>query len=160
MTRAVKKYGLSLFIFRRDIRLYDNTGLIRACRESGSVVPSFFFQKDLTDKSSRKFRPNLLQFMLESLTELEGDLKSMDQRLYLFYVDDLYKEFEKIIVGEKIEAVYVNEDYTPYSIKRDERLRSICKKHDVDFISCFDLLLTRPGDVLTVDGKPYRKFTP
>lgn len=160
MNRAVKKYGLSLFMFRRDIRLYDNTGLLRACGESGSVIPSFFFHEDLTDESSRKFRPNLMQFMLESLSELEGDLKSRGQRLYLFYGEDLYKEFEKVITGEKIEAVYVNEDYTPYSVKRDKRLSSICRKRGVDFISCFDLLLTRPGDVLTADGAPYRKFTP
>ncbi len=155
----MKKYGLSLFIFRRDMRIYDNKGLLRACRESKLVIPSFFFHEDLIDINGQKFRPNLIQFMLESLIELEGVLKAARSRLYLFYGDNFYKEFEKVVAGERIEAVYVNEDYTPYSIKRDKKLGSICRRHRVDFISCFDLLLTRPGDVLTESGTPYRMFT-
>lgn len=156
---AMKKYGLSLFIFRRDMRIYDNTGLLRACRESRSVIPSFFFHEDLVDRNSQKFRPNLIQFMLESLVELEGVLKAARSRLYLFYRDDFYKEFERVVAGKKIDAVYINEDYTPYSIKRDEKLGNICRRHKVAFISCFDLLLTRPGDVLTESETPYRMFT-
>ena len=73
MTR--EKYRVSVFIFRRDLRLHDNTGLIEACRESETVIPSFFFYKDLIDINSQKFRPSLIQFMLESLSELNEALK-------------------------------------------------------------------------------------
>lgn len=155
---TVKKYRLSLFIFRRDLRLYDNTGLIQACGESKAVIPSFFFHEDLIDKNSSKFRPNLIQFMLESLIELDKDLRAFGSGLYCFY-GNYYKDFEKLITSENITAVYINEDYTPYSIRRDRELKKICIRNGVDLKSCFDLLLCRPGDVLTGDGKPYRVFT-
>ena len=153
------KYNLSLFIFRRDLRLYDNTALIKACRESKTVIPSFFLHKDLVDPYGEKYRPNLLQFMIESLRELNSSLTEIRSALYLFYNEEFYKNFERILTENKIEAVYVNEDITPYSRKRDSQLKDICLKNKVNFYSCFDLYLTRPGDVLTGDGLPYKVFT-
>ncbi len=35
------KYQTSIFIFRRDLRLTDNTGLIHALAESREVIPLF-----------------------------------------------------------------------------------------------------------------------
>ena len=154
-----RKYNLSLFIFRRDLRLYDNTALNKACRESEIVIPSFFLHKELIDPTGKKYRPNLLQFMSESLRELNSTLYEMGSALYLIYYEDFYKGFERIIKANRIEAVYVNEDITPYSRKRDRRLREICLKNKVNFYSCFDLYLTRPGDVLTGEGLPYKVFT-
>jgi len=156
---AKKKYNLSLYIFRRDLRLYDNNALNKACRESDTVIPSFFFHKDLINPSSDKYRPNLIQFMLESLKELNNTLSKIGSELYLFYNEDFYKGFEKLLKVNNIEAVFINEDITPYSRKRDERLGEICLKNKVDFYSCFDLYLARPDDVLTGEGLPYKVFT-
>jgi deoxyribodipyrimidine photo-lyase len=36
-------YRKSLFLFRRDLRIPDNTGLIEASSASDKVVPSFIF---------------------------------------------------------------------------------------------------------------------
>ena len=150
-----KKYKTSLFLFRRDLRLIDNTSLIKACSESEKVIPAFFLQKDLIDLGSKKYRPNLLQFMYESLIDLDSSLKAVGSGIYLFYIDD----FEKVLKANKIEAVYLNEDITPYSIKRDKKLEALCVKNKTRFHSCSDLYLTRPGDVMTGDGRPYKVFT-
>ena len=40
-----KKYPLTLFIFRRDLRLYDNTALTEALKSSAAVIPCFIFDK-------------------------------------------------------------------------------------------------------------------
>lgn len=157
---ASKKYRNSLFVFRRDLRLEDNTGLIRACSLSENVIPSFFLYNDLLDPDSDKFRPNLIQFMYESLADLSGQLEHKGAKLNIFYGKSLLKEFEKTVKENEIEAVFVNEDYTPYAIRRDSRLRDICRENGIDFHSCFDYLLTGPGDVLTREGKPYKVFTP
>ena len=37
------KYRTSLFLFRRDLRVPDNTGLIEASSASETVVPAFVF---------------------------------------------------------------------------------------------------------------------
>ena len=157
---ASKKYGTTLFIFRRDLRLEDNTALINACKLSREVIPSFFFYNDLLDPSSDKFRPNLLQFMHESLVDLSAQLNKKDSELNIFYGESFLNEFEKVLMDNKIEAVFVNEDYTPYGKKGDNLMKEICIRNKIDFHSCFDYLLTRPGDVLTKEGKPYKVFTP
>lgn len=154
-----KDYKLSLFIFRRDLRLNDNTALIEACKRSKKVIPAFFLDKRLLDPSSEKFRPNLLQFMFESLTELDRALRSRGSRLYLFYGEDIFSELGKILEKEDIESVFVNEDYTPFSIKRDRIFESICKDQGVDFETSFDLLLKRPGEVLNNEDEPYKVFS-
>jgi len=157
---ASKKYRNSLFIFRRDLRLEDNTALIEACKLSDKVILSFFFYNDLLDPGSDKFRPNLIQFMYESLMDLSGQLEKNGSRLNVFYGKSLLKEFEKIVKENEIDAVFVNEDYTPYGKRRDAALKNICLENNIDFHSCFDYLLTRPGDVLTKEDKPYKVFTP
>ena len=157
---ASKKYRKSLFLFRRDLRLEDNTGLINACKHSEQVIPAFFFYNDLLDPSGQKFRPNLIQFMYQSLLDLSGQLEKKGSSLNVIYGKSLFNEFERIIKNNEIDAVFVNEDYTPYAKRRDNGLVRICKKYDINFHSSFDYLLTRPGDVLTKDEKPYRVFTP
>ena len=38
-----KEYKKSLFLFRRDLRLEDNTGLSKALQNSEEVIPCFIF---------------------------------------------------------------------------------------------------------------------
>ncbi len=157
--KAEKDYKLSLFIFRRDLRLTDNTALLEACKRSKSVIPAFFLDHRLVDPSGNKFRPNLLQFMFESLEELDEALSARGSRLYLFYGDDLSKVLETLLENSGIESVFVNEDYTPFSLNRDASFRDICDNYGVDFNSRFDLLLTRPGNVLNSNNEPYKVFS-
>ncbi len=39
----IKKYSLSLYLFRRDLRIHDNTALNAALTESTTVIPCFIF---------------------------------------------------------------------------------------------------------------------
>ena len=40
-------YKKSLFIFRRDLRLEDNIGLIEALQNSTEVIPCFIYDENL-----------------------------------------------------------------------------------------------------------------
>ncbi len=153
-----KKFQRALFIFRRDLRLEDNTGLIFALKEAKEVIPCFIFTPEQIEKNSYR-SDHSLQFMIESLEELGSSLKDKNGKLYLFHGEP--KEIiEKCISELKIDAVVVNEDYTPYSIKRDHAIESVCKKHKVSFHSFEDALLHPPSETLKSDGKPYTIFTP
>lgn len=153
------KYKNSLFIFRRDLRLNDNTALLEACRTSGRVIPAFFLDGRLLDPSGNKYRPNLLQFMFESLEDLDRELKSKGSRLYIFYGKDIFSALEKLLGQINIDAVFVNEDYTPFSINRDREFDHICRRCNTAFHSRFDLLLSSPGEVLNSDNEPYRVYS-
>ena len=68
-----KIHELSLFIFRRDHRLQDNTGLIHSLRLSETVIPCFFFDSNQIEPSKNSyFSNNQVQFMIESLKDLNS----------------------------------------------------------------------------------------
>ncbi|MEN9343459.1 MAG: hypothetical protein RLZZ453_246 [Chlamydiota bacterium] len=148
----------ALFLFRRDLRLNDNTGLLFALCHAKEVIPAFVFTPEQIDNNP--FRSNhCLKFMIESLEDLSESLKKKGSRLYLFQ-DETDKVVLKCIKELNIDAVVVNRDYTPYSLKRDQKLEKLCKKEGISFHSFDDLLLHPVEDVLKDDGTPYTVFTP
>ncbi len=155
----MKRYHKSLYLFRRDLRLDDNIGLLHALDRSKFVIPCFMFDPRQITKKNDYRSMNAVQFMLESLDDLEKKLKSKKGKLYRFYgvAEDVIKQ---LLNKEKIEAVFVNRDYTPFSLKRDKQIKAHCDKHDIDFISDHDLLLTEPNEITTGSGTPYQIFTP
>ena len=148
----------ALFIFRRDLRLEDNTGLIFALKSAKEVIPAFIFTPEQIDKNSYR-SDRALQFMIESLEDLQEQLEAKKGRLYLFH-DHFEKVVELCIEKEKVDLVVVNRDYTPYSLKRDQKIEQICKRKKVPFHSFDDLLLHGPEEVLKADKTPYSVFTP
>ena len=145
---------ISLFIFRRDLRLEDNTGLIEALKNSEVVIPAFFLDPRQLENNDY-FSENAFEFMINSLKELDSELKSKGSKLYLFK-----GEPEEVIKELKIDSVYLNEDYTPFSKERDAKIKNFCEENNIGFNSYHDLLLNEPGKVLKEDGKPYTVFTP
>jgi deoxyribodipyrimidine photo-lyase len=153
-----KKFQKSLFLFRRDLRLEDNTGLIFALQSSEIVIPAFIFTPEQIQRNP--FRSDhCLKFMIESLKDLENQLKKKGGVLFLF--NGKPEEVMRKCIGElNIEALIVNRDYTPYSRQRDKRLEKVCKTSNVAFYSFDDALLHPPEETLKKDGKPYTIFTP
>ncbi len=156
--KTIKKFQKALFIFRRDLRLEDNTGLIFALKNAHEVILCFIFTPEQIEHNPYRSE-HCLQFMIESLEDLENDIVAKGGKLYLFY------EKPEVIVAELIkkqhvDAVIVNRDYTPYSIKRDQKMEATCNKFKVSFCSFDDALLHSPDETLKGDGKPYTVFTP
>lgn len=153
-----KKFRRSLFLFRRDLRLEDNTGLIFALQSSEVVIPAFIFTPEQIEKNP--FRSDhCLKFMLESLQDLENQLKKKGARLF-FFKGKPEEVLNKCRCELSIEALIVNRDYTPYSRQRDSKLEKVCNRSNIPFYSFDDALLHSPEDTLKKDGKPYTVFTP
>lgn len=153
-----KKFRKSLFIFRRDLRLEDNTGLIFALKSSEVVIPAFIFTPEQIDENP--FRSDhCLKFMIDSLKDLEHQLKEKGAKLFLFkgHPEEVVRE---CIQKLHIDALIVNRDYTPYSIQRDKKLAQVCQKAGIPFQSFDDALLHPPEETTKKDGKPYTVFTP
>jgi deoxyribodipyrimidine photo-lyase len=140
----------ALFIFRRDLRLEDNLGLLSALQEADVVIPAFIFTPEQIEHNPYR-SDRCLQFMIESLEELE--------KIYLFYGQP-EKIVEECIVKLGVDGVFVNFDYTPYSIKRDEKIEAVCRKRKIPFVAAHDLLLHPIEETLKADGTPYTVFTP
>jgi deoxyribodipyrimidine photo-lyase len=153
-----KQFNKCLFIFRRDLRLEDNTGLLFALKNAQTVIPCFIFTPEQIEHNPYR-SDRCLQFMIESLEDLENQLSASNGRLFLFYGQP------EIIITDCIkslgvDAVIVNRDYTPYSIHRDQGIAAVCEAHNATFHSFEDALLHPPEETLKSDGKPYTIFTP
>jgi len=97
--------------------------------------------------------------MCESLSDINNRLKESNSRLFIFH-GDLIKNLEDLIKTTKINSVFVNQDYTPFSLKRDDEIKSLCEKYNVKFNSSEDLILTELNSVKTKGGTFSKIFTP
>jgi len=155
----VLMYKKSLFIFRRDLRIEDNTGLNKALSLSEKVLPCFIINPQQVGPQNSYRSMHALEFMVQSLKDLHHAFEKKGGHLFLFHGTP-EEIVEKIISSEKLDAVFVNEDYTPYSRSRDAHLQKLCKNFGIDFISTFDALLIKPHDGVSNQGTPYKIFTP
>ena len=150
-------YAVSLFIFRRDLRLVDNKALNEALRCSRQVIACFIFDPRQIEKHPYQ-SPSALAFMLASLADLEAH--AMLQKLSINFVEGNPVEIIKTLKTQyAIEAVFFNRDYTPFSAQRDGEIASCCHALQLDLLVLGDALLTEPEQSLKNDGLPYKVFT-
>ena len=148
-----------LFIFRRDLRIQDNIGLIDAIEKCKNIYTLFIFTNiQITDKNKFKSN-NAVQFMIESLDDLKKEIKSKGGNLILKVGenDSIIKNFIK---KYDINAVFYNYDITPYAKKRDKEIEKICNSLNVELFTSQDYYLYIPGSILTSTNQVYTKFTP
>lgn len=154
--KYMKKY--CIFIFRRDLRIKDNTCLNYCMSNYENVIPVFIFTPEQIVKNKYKSE-NAIQFMIESLKELNDELKKAGSKLHLFKGKN-ETIIRRIIRTINVEAIAYNKDYTPYSLKRDNSISKICKNNDIECVELEDYLLHCMGSLNKDDGEPYRVFTP
>lgn len=152
-------YKKGLFIFRRDLRLDDNTGLLQALEECNEVIACFILDPCQITEENAFRSPNALQFMIESLYDLADALRARKSNLYIFH-GNTHDIVEQLLHQETIEAVYCNKDYTPFALHRDEQLEKLCAKTKRTFIVKEDLLLNNPDSIKTGSNTPFSVFTP
>lgn len=151
-----RKYNKALFVFRRDLRLEDNLGLILALRQSEEVIPAFIYDSSLLKKIKKSdLRKN---FLNESLFDLNDSLKKKGSALQVFEGDPA-KIIDKIIFEQKIDSVFSNIDFSNYSKKRDSEIKKICEKKNIDVNFSLDFLLHNPNEIKTNEGKPYSIYS-
>jgi deoxyribodipyrimidine photo-lyase len=152
----------SLFIFRRDLRLEDNTGLISALSHGGYVIPCFILDEQLLNTNSVKRKNNnAIQFLIESLRDLDQQLKQKNSRLYLFF-GKTHNIVRDLIGREDIDSVHFNEDYSVFSKRRDNGIYKICNENSVKCFRYSDsLLIDHPRSIMQpLNERPYTIFTP
>jgi len=84
MANIETMYDLSVFIFRRDLRVDDNTGLLRALTESKHVIPLFIFTPKQVSDNNKFKSSNAIQFMVESLYDLNQQIKDVNPKCQLW----------------------------------------------------------------------------
>lgn len=150
-----------IHIFHRDFRLYDNTSLYNLSNKCDDILLAFIFDPiQIEEKKNSYFSNNCVQFMIESLDDLNDDIKQrFNGSLLLFYgdtmkvIDEIYKDF-------KFDYLSMNMDYTPFARKRDNDILKWCDKKKIETIYDDDICLHPIRSILTGNGEVYKVFTP
>ncbi|PPK65139.1 deoxyribodipyrimidine photo-lyase type I [Methylobacter tundripaludum] len=150
-------YSTSLFIFRRDLRLHDNTALHEALRLSQQVIPCFIFDPRQIEPHPYQSQPGL-QFMLQSIDDLQQQLQTAGGKLALYHAPP-EQAIKQLAEQHHIEAVFINRDYTPFSRRRDDELDAVCNRLGIALHILPDLLLNEPEQAVKSDKTAYKVFT-
>ena len=148
---------MTVFWFRRDLRLEDNIGLFHALNSSENVLPVFIFDDSILSQLPKD--DHRVTFIHDLLTKIQTQLQEKGKSLAIFHGKPV-EVFQKIITENKITTVYINHDYEPYARKRDKELYEVFKQHDIEFKTSKDQVIFEKSEVTKDDGLPYVVFTP
>lgn len=149
-------YNLSIFWFRRDLRLHDNHGFFQALSKSKSVLPVFIFDINILDKIDENDRRVSLLF--DRLKELNKELAKHNKKIHVYYGNPK-SIFNDLLEKVPYEAIFANRDYEPYAIQRDQSIKTSMIKKKVKFRSFKDHVIFEKDEVLTDTGKVYSVYT-
>ncbi|MDD4967959.1 MAG: deoxyribodipyrimidine photo-lyase [Paludibacter sp.] len=147
-----------VFWFRRDLRLEDNAGLYHALQSGCKVLPLFIFDTNilsqLDDKSDRR-----VDFIHQALTALNRQLEALGSSLIVRTGKPL-DIFKQLVIDLDVKAVYCNRDYEPYALERDQAIRNLLEKKQIEFKSFKDQVIFEADEIKKSNGEPYTVFTP
>ncbi|MCB0546414.1 MAG: deoxyribodipyrimidine photo-lyase [Phaeodactylibacter sp.] len=149
---------VSIFWFRRDLRLQDNAGLYHALKGEYPVLPLFIFDREILDELEDK-KDARVEFIHDTIQEMQGELKSLDSSMVVQYGSPI-EVWKALLETYDIGAVYTNRDYEPYAIKRDDEVSKLLEEMGVPMHVFKDHVVFEKGEVLKSDGDPYTVFTP
>ena len=152
------KVPISVFWFRRDLRLTDNAGLYHALCSGKPVLPVFIFDTDILDDLSNK-EDKRVSFIRDTLISIQKKLKEVSSTLHVLHGTPL-DCFRELTDSYTIQAVYTNHDYEPYATGRDEKIAAFLKSKNIAFHSYKDQVIFEKAEIVKDNREPYTVYTP
>ena len=162
-------YEYGIFIFRKDLRIFDNRGLIKLFETCKKIIPVFIFdpyQVDLTLETKNYLSFPALRFICESVKDLDESIRKskIKSKLNVFYGNPA-KVISHIINELKLNSTNTclgfNADFTLYSIKRDNEIKDFCKKNSIQILIIEDDNTLCNMEILLKDEnklEPYKQY--
>jgi len=149
----------NIFLFHRDLRLPDNTALLRLaekgkCRFDTPIIPVFIFDSVQVDAKRNPYysRP-AVQFMCECLEALDVELRALGSRLHIYHGDTL-SILQTLHSKSPIKSIGWNVDPSAFARTRDTCLTTWATRAHIDVVTAEDYYLTAEAEGLR-EGKPY-----
>jgi deoxyribodipyrimidine photo-lyase len=150
--------SISVFWFRRDLRLTDNAGLYHALKSGNPVLPLFIFDTQilslLPDRKDKR-----LQFIHDTLVDMQSSLVAMGSSMHVMHGTPA-DCFKQLMVAHKISAVFTNHDYEPYAQQRDGQVAAMLREKGIAMHTFKDQVVFERDEVMKDAGGPYTVFTP
>lgn len=151
------KQQISIFWFRRDLRLNDNKGLYEALNSGNEILPIFIFDKKILDDLDESDRR--VSFIFDEINKINRELHKKKRSLHVYYGNPV-DVFKNLIDSYSITSVFTNRDYEPYARQRDKEIYELLKKENINLLHFKDQVIFDRNEILKDDGKPYTVYTP
>lgn len=151
------KQGITIFWFRRDLRLEDNVGLFHALQSEYPVIPLFIFDEDILDSLPKN--DARVSFIHESLSKINSKLKEIGSS-FLVKKGKTLEVWKQLIQEFDVKEVFFNKDYEPYAIKRDLSICELLESNKINSFLFKDQVIFEEKEIAKADGLPYTVYTP
>jgi len=149
---------ISIFWFRRDLRLDDNHAFYKALQSKYPVLPIFIFDPTLLDRLPKN--DVRVSFIFNSVQKLRSKIKNNSSSALALYHNTPKEVFAKLTTQFDIQEVYTNHDYEPYALKRDEEIKLFLAKKNSTLLTYKDQVIFEKDEIVKNNGTPYVVFTP
>lgn len=147
----------TVFWFRRDLRLTDNTGLHQALASQHKVLPVFIFDTNILSELPQN--DARVSFIYETLQKMNSFLTKYGSGIKI-YIGSPKSVWNTIIKEYSIDCVYANRDYEPYGRQRDKEISELLSRNAVELKLSKDQVVFEENEVVKKDGLPYTVYTP
>ena len=147
----------AIVLFTRDLRVHDNLALSTAAREAERILPLFVFDDAILGTAFAW--PNRVAFLLDALRDLDASLTQRGARLVL-RTGDVVAETLTLARNVAAEAVFVAEDASGHSQRRQRRLEYACSGARVGVRVTAGVTVAPLLSLETSSGGHYSVFTP
>jgi deoxyribodipyrimidine photo-lyase len=148
---------ISIFWFRRDLRLHDNVGLFHALKSNEKILPIFIFDSDILERLPKD--DARVSFIHNELSKMNTHLQSLETGINIYHGTP--KEvFQSLIEKYEIVNVFTNHDYEPYAIQRDLEVETLLTSNKIQFSTYKDQVVFETNEITKQDGLPYVVYTP
>ncbi len=154
----MEKKKVSIFWFRRDLRLEDNAALYNALKSGNFILPIFIFDTNILSRLEDK-KDKRVDFIWQVLNEINEQLKVLGSSL-LVKVGTPEEVYLGLLDEYEIKGLFCNHDYEPKAIQRDNAIKQLMGQHNVPFFSFKDQVIFEKEEITKDDGRPYTVFTP
>ena len=153
----MNKQGITLFWFRRDLRLEDNVGLFHALESKNQVIPLFIFDDAILENLPKN--DARVGFIYDSLSQINQQLLEIGSSLLIKKgkTEDVWKQLTQDF---DVKEVFFNKDYEPYAIARDSAVCELLKANEIACFSYKDQVIFEEKEITKSDGLPYTVYTP
>ncbi|KAI3644969.1 hypothetical protein MP228_011133 [Amoeboaphelidium protococcarum] len=119
---------VSIYWFRKALRIHDNEGLLKAAKNGSAVLPLFildpYFVKHALVGRNRWI------FLQESLLDLDRQLRALGSRLYVIRGNP-HDTFTRLFESEQFHSLYFEVDTEPYAVERDADIEKLAQQNNV-----------------------------
>ncbi|WP_437918156.1 cryptochrome/photolyase family protein [Sphingobacterium sp. LRF_L2] len=154
----MNKEEISVFWFRRDLRLEDNTALALALQDNVPVLPIFIFDETILGQLECK-QDKRVDYIHQALQWIQTSFIKAGGGIRFFHSKPL-TVFKELTKEYNVKTVYCNRDYEPHALSRDKEVGEWLQQQNIGFVTKKDQVIFEQGEIKKLDGTPYTVYTP